>query len=246
MGELDPDNVNYGAALGAARRAKVRLSGLESAPPYVESIKEKVTDEEILAVVQSELVLAYRDNNENEAALSAARELKMQHATDSSWIRWADRAIFDLENLRPGMEAPAFSLVDSDGQAVSLESFDGRYVVLEFYAPGAEFANQLSARNAFYRADKESTSFDILSVSLQPDSLLNEAFFDGRDLPGRHVFLEDGPDAKIVKDYNVYRLPTRYLIDPEGKFVAKYVLGNALNAFQDALVLSQQSQEEGN
>ncbi len=243
--EIDPNNVNFGNVVGAARRAKVRLDGAESGPAYVEELKNKVTDEDILATVQSELVLAYRDNNENDAALAAARELKMQHATDSSWIRWADRAIFDLENLRPGMDAPAFSLVDSEGTAVSLDSFTGRYVILEFYIPGAEFEEQLAARNAFYRADEDEPTFDILSISLQPDSVLNEAFFEGRDLPGRHVFLEEGPNEQIIKDYNVFLLPTRYLIDPEGKFVGKYVLKNTLNAFEDALVLSQANESGG-
>lgn len=235
---LEPDNVNYGAVVGAARRAQVRLSGLESGPALVEELKAKVTDQETLALIQSELVLAYRDSGEGDQALAEARKLKMENATDSSWIRWADRAIFDLENLRPGMQAPVFSLTDKDGNEVSTASFAGKYLVLEFYAPGQEFASQLTARNAFYRAENDTPIFSLLSISLQPDRDLNDAFFDGRDIPGQHVFLEDGPTAQIVKDYNVYVLPTRFLIDSEGNIVGKYVLGNGLNAFQDALTMT--------
>ncbi len=235
---LDPENVNFANVVAAARRAQVRLQGTEEGASLVEELKAKVTDEDVLAAIQTELVLAYRDNNQNEEALQAARDLKMQYATDSSWIRWADRAIFDLENLRPGMSAPEFNLVDVEGRAVTMGDFAGKYLVLEFYAPGPEFAAQLTPRNAFYRADEE-PPFEILSISLQPDPELNEAFFDGRDIPGRHVFMEEGVTAPVVKAYNVYLLPTRFLIDPEGKLVGKYVLNNALTIFQDALVLSQ-------
>ncbi|MEM8486499.1 MAG: TlpA disulfide reductase family protein [Bacteroidota bacterium] len=239
---VEADNVNYANIAGAARRAQIRMSGTADGATLLEEMKAKVTDEEILAAVQSELVIAYRDNNEDEKALLAARELKMQYATDSSWIRWADRAIFDLENLRPGMEAPAFSLVDSEGKAVNVEAFAGKHVILEFYIPGAEFEADLNARSAYYRAEGNDDGFEILSISLEADSLLNEAFAEGRDLPGRHVYLEDGPTASIIKAYNVYRLPTRYLIDPEGKIAGKYVLQNGVNAYQDALVLSNTSE----
>lgn len=242
---LSPDNVNYGNVVGAARRSQVRIAGAEEGPVLLKLLKEKVTDEDIKAVVQSELVLAYRDNENDEEALAAARELKMQYATDSSWIRWADRAIFDLEKLRPGMDAPAFSLTDKEGQSVSLESFAGKYVVLEFYAPSPEFVPDMIPRNAFYRAEGASNQFEILSISLQSDAELNEAFFDGRDFPGRHVFLENGASAKVVKDYNIYLLPTRFLVDPAGKLVGKYVLANGINAFQEALALSSAQSTDG-
>ncbi len=235
---LDPENVNYGLVVGAARRSKVRLAGLESGPAFVEALKAKVTDEDILAVIQSELVLAYRDNDLDNEALTAARELKMQYATDSSWIRWADRAIYDLEYLRPGMEAPGFNLTDKSGKEVSPTTLAGKPFVLEFYLPGGEFEIQLPARNAFYRSEEGATPFEILSLSLNDDVDMNEAFFDGRDIPGRHVILEDGPNAGVVKKYNVYLLPTRFLIDAEGKIVGKYVLNNWMGAFQDALELT--------
>ena len=232
---LETDNVNFGSIVGAARRAQVRLSGPEDAVQLVEELKSKSTEPLALAVLQSELVLAYRDAEKNDMALDAARQLKLEYATDSTWIRWADRAIYDLENLMPGMQAPAFSLVDTEGASVNLDRFKGKYLVLEFYAPGQDFERQLNARNAFYRADSEEKQFEILSVSVQPDTLMNEAFFDGRDLPGTHVFLSEGPLSPLLDRYNVYLIPTRFVIDPEGKIAGKYVLENGTNAFQDAL-----------
>ena len=236
--QLEPDNVNIGAVAGAARRAQMRRAGWEAAVALLEELQAKATDPAARAALQSELVLAYRDAGQTDRALDAARRLKMEYAVDSTWIRWADRAIYDLEHLMPGMDAPPFQLTDTEGRPVNLDRFKGTYTVLEFYLPGPDFERQLNARNAFYRADKDASRFEILSVSLQPDTLLNQAFFEGRDLPGVHVFLPEGPLAPIVRDYNVYLLPTRFLIDPEGKIAGKYVLENGTNAYQDALTLA--------
>ena len=229
---MNPNASSFPSVLGTARRAQIQLGGMESSITLLSELKSAVTDPDNLAALQSELVLAYRDNNQLEQALDAARELKMEYATDSTWIQWADNAIYDLENLATGMPAPAFDARDTEGNALNLDSFKGRYVVFEFYAPGRQFEQELFLRNEAYRAGGDTPAFDILSFSLQADTLLNEAFLEGRDIPGRHVFLPDGGDAKILDAYNVHVLPTRFLIDPESKIVGKYVMNNGILAFQ--------------
>ena len=235
---VDKDSDIFGPLIGFARRAKMRTSGPEEAVSLMNELKEGVTNSDNLVILQSELVLALRDAGKFDEALDEARALKMEYATDTTWIEWADNAIYDLEYLGPGMPAPEFDAIDVDGAQINLDVFKGKPLVLEFYAPGSRFEEDLFLRNQLYRASGDSPSFEILSFSLQPDSLLNEAFFDGRDIPGRHVFLPDGGDAKILDAYNVIVLPTRFLIDPDSKIVGKYVLGNGMRALQEAQTLS--------
>lgn len=239
--EVDKDNEIFGALIGTSRRAELRANGPEAAVALMSELKEGVTNANNLVILQSELVLAFRDAGKHSDALDAARVLKMEYATDTTWIEWADNAIYDLEYLGPGMSAPGFDAIDVNGTAVNLDNFKGKPLVLEFYAPGSRFEEDLFLRNELYRASGDIPSFEILSFSLQPDSLLNEAFFDGRDIPGRHVFLPNGGDAKILDDYNVIVLPTRFLIDPESNIVGKYVLGNGMRAFQEAQSLTMNS-----
>lgn len=235
---VDKDNDIFGALIGSARRAEVRVSGVEGAIALMNEFKAGMTNPDNLVILQSELVLALRDAGQLDESLNAARSLKMEYATDTSWIEWADNAIYDLEYLGPGKPAPEFDAIDINGASVDLSTFKGKHFILEFYAPGDRFQQDLFFRNQSYRASGSTPSFEILSISLQPDSLLNSAFFDGRDLPGRHVFLPDGGDAKILDAYNVIVLPTRFLIDPESNIVGKYVLGNGMLAFQEAQSLS--------
>ena len=235
---VDRNSDIFGVIIGSARRAEVRNAGAEKAVDLVRLFKEGMTDPENLVVLQSELVLALRDAGQPDEALDAARMLKLEYATDTTWIEWADNAIYDLEYLGTGKPAPAFEATDINGDLVDLSAFTGKHLVLEFYAPGDRFEEDLFIRNQSYRASGDIPSFEILSFSLQPDSLLNNAFFEGRDLPGRHVFLPDGGDAEILDAYNVIVLPTRFLIDPESNIVGKYVLGNGAAAFQEAQSLS--------
>ena len=239
--QVDKNNDIFGALIGTSRRAEVRVNGPEAAITLMNELKEGVTNPANLVILQSELVLALRDAGKQTEALDAARTLKMEYAIDTTWIEWADNAIYDLEYLGEGMPAPRFEAVDVNGTTINLDNFKGKPLVLEFYAPGTRFEEELFLRNDLYRSSGDTPTFEILSFSLQPDSLLNEAFFDGRDIPGRHVFLPDGGDAKILDDYNVIVLPTRFLIDPESNIVGKYVLGNGMRAFQEAQAFSMTS-----
>ena len=233
---LDKNSQNFAAVIGVARRAQVRVAGAASGVALMEAYQADVTSPENLVVLQSEYVLALRDNGQTEDALDAARKLKMEYAIDSTWIQWADRAIYDLEKLAPGLPAPSFEAIDVDGVPINLDTFKGNHLLIEFYAPGRDFERDLVTRNAAYRTG--GNTFEILSFSLQADSLLNAAFFDGRDMPGRHVFLPEGGNAPILDDYNVHLVPTRFLLDPNGLIVGKYVLGNGIAAYEAARVLS--------
>ncbi|MEZ4700417.1 MAG: TlpA disulfide reductase family protein [Rhodothermales bacterium] len=235
---IDQENPNFQAVVESARRAEMQMNGSEAAVTLMKSFLDRVTEPGPRVAVMTELVIAYRDNLQVDDAVALAEQVKTEFQ-DSTVGAWADRALYDLQKLMPGMPAPDFRAVTITGDTVSLASFRGRPLLIEFYAPGQAFARELGARNAFYRADVEGADrFEILSFSLQPDQDLNAAFFEDRDIPGVHVFLTDGGAAPVVAAYNINLLPTRFLIDAEGKIVGKYVRDNAVQAFQDALSVS--------
>jgi hypothetical protein len=120
------------------------------------------------------------------------------------------------------------------GDSLSLDSLRGHPVVIEFYQPGEDlFIQQIPTRNALYEATR-TDSVAFVSVSLEPDTVLNQAFFDGRRLPGRHVIAPGGPDGDLAQRYNIAVSPTRILVDSEGKLVDKYV-GTAFLRLQSDL-----------
>ena len=103
--------------------------------------------------------------------------------------------------LQPGSPAPAFTLPDAGGNPVSLESFQGRNVIVYFYpkaaTPGCtteacDFRDNLSSLAA--------AGVKVLGIS--PDAPAKLAKFRDRD---RLTFpLLSDPDHKVEKAYGAY------------------------------------------
>ncbi|QXD15286.1 TlpA family protein disulfide reductase [Rhodocaloribacter litoris] len=228
--QLPPDHPNLVEVMRAARRAQARLRGQEAALALLREFQARTPSNETWAGLQSEVVLAYIDSLQQDEALAAAQELA-RRAPDGRWVRWSDRAVYELENLMPGMPAPGFVVTTLDGRTVRLDSLRGRVVVLEFYAPRNEiFLREVGLRNRLYRA-LDAFPVTVVAVSLDPDTLITEAFLEGRDIPGLHVVAPGGLDGPLAGLYNVNLLPTRYLIGPDGTIVSKYV-GSAMVPLQ--------------
>jgi len=235
--ELSPTNPRYAEALRVARRAQAELNGQESALNLLEQAltrsEEADAPPETRAMLMAEVVRAHLDSLERDAALSAARSLRGTYP-DSDWAEWATRAEYEAQNLLPGNTAPNIDLTTIDGDSLSLESLRGRPVLLEFYRPESRlYREQIPTRNAIYEGT-EAQDLQIISISLQPDSVLNDAFREGRTLPGHHVIAPEGTDSPLLETYNIASLPTRVLIDAEGRIVDKY-LGTAIVALQEDL-----------
>lgn len=140
----------------------------------------------------------------------------------------------ELEVIRKtslGVIAPDFRQLDTAGVEKALSDFRGQYVLLDFWASWcgpcrAENPHIVAAYNEF--KDK---GFTVLGVSLD-----NE---DGREAWLKAI-LDDGlqqwPHLSDLKGwendasqlYGVKGIPANFLIDPEGKIVAKNLRGKAL------------------
>lgn len=127
-----------------------------------------------------------------------------------------------------GSEAPAFTLTDVSGKAVSLASFRGRYVLVDFWASWcgpcrAENPNVVKA----YRKYRDK-NFTVLGVSLDNSkkSWINAIRQDG--LSWTQVSDLQGWNNSVAKLYHVNSIPSNFLIDPSGKIIAKNLRGSAL------------------
>ncbi|WP_343669649.1 TlpA disulfide reductase family protein [Chitinophaga sp.] len=136
-----------------------------------------------------------------------------------------------LESARKtaiGQPAMEFSLPDADGKQVSLASYKGKYVLVDFWASWcgpcrAENPNVVKAYSKY--KDK---GFDILGVSLDDKKEKWLAAVQADNLPWTHVSDLKGWKNAVAEQYGIRAIPQNLLLDPKGVIIAKNLRGDAL------------------
>ncbi len=129
-----------------------------------------------------------------------------------------------------GAAAPDFTQGDMQGQSVSLSSYKGKYVLVDFWASWcepcrAENPNVLKA----YQKYKDN-GFDVLSVSLDDKQERWAEAVKQDGLPWKQVSDLKGWNNDAARLYAIRAVPTNFLIDPSGKIIAMNLRGEALEA----------------
>jgi len=137
-----------------------------------------------------------------------------------------------LRNTSIGVMAPDFTQNDVNGVPVKLSSFRGKYVLLDFWASWCgpcrqENPNVVKAYNKY-----KGKNFTIVSVSLdradgRADWL---AAIKNDGLTWTHVSDLKFWNNQVAGLYSVSSIPANFLIDPNGKIVARDLRGDDLDA----------------
>lgn len=231
--EITADNESVVEVARAARRAVARQEGGAAALEMLASLSEAVPEDK-KAGIMAEMAIAYADSNRSTEAVEMASEIRRSYP-DSPWAEWAVRATYDLENLQPGMEAPAFDVIDREGEQLTSSNLMDTFIILEFFDPLEPIYQREFAKRNYLADALPDRLFRYVSVSVESDEAINEALFEEQDLPGYFVWSGDGMASQIVRDFNVHVIPTRFLIDPDGRIVAKYT-GPALDDLETDLI----------
>ena len=217
-------NGHFGTAARAARQAEARQNGHSAALTLLDELTEKAETITHQAEIASERVIAHQDSMEFVEALAVTQTMQVTFA-DTPWAVWAEQAAYEIQYLRPGMKAPEFAVQDIQGDSLKLQDMKGKYVILEFYRPEDDvYRRELPGRNDILETFG-TNQVEIISISMQPDTLLNTGFFEEHIVPGRHVY----GAQEVAERYNARGPTVRYLINPEGILIDKYVGGTMAN-----------------
>jgi len=121
----------------------------------------------------------------------------------------------------PAKAAPNFTLTDvNTGKQVSLSDFKGKVVVIDFWATWCiPCRKALKFYEKLYR-EKRDEGLVIIAISIdrREKKLRNYV----RKHPVSFQVLHD-PDKTAMKKFKVFKVPTTYIVDRDGKIQSKYV-----------------------
>jgi peroxiredoxin len=128
-----------------------------------------------------------------------------------------------------GRTAPEFSMADTTGKSVTLSSLRGKYVLVDFWASWCgpcrkENPNVVAAYQKYH--DK---GFEILGVSLDDKKRLWEKAINADGLTWYHVSDLKGWKNEAAGLYSIKAVPTSFLLDKDGRIIAKNLRGEALH-----------------
>ncbi|PWJ56958.1 peroxiredoxin [Dyadobacter jejuensis] len=129
-----------------------------------------------------------------------------------------------------GELAPDFTLPNPEGEEISLSSLRGQYVLIDFWASWCgpcrqENPNVVRMYNKF-----KSKGFDIYGVSLDKEAGAWKNAIKKDGLTWKHGSDLKFWNSEVAQTYGVRAIPATFLLDKEGKIIAKNLRGTALEA----------------
>lgn len=136
-----------------------------------------------------------------------------------------------LENAKVGSvgsEAMDFTQNDVNGKPVTLSSFKGKYVLVDFWASWCGPCRQENPNVVNTYNDFKAKNFTVLGVSLDKakDPWVKAIKDDG--LTWTHVSDLKFWNNEVAQKYKVQSIPQNFLVGPDGKIVAVNLRGAAL------------------
>ena len=244
--ELNGDLAQYAnawnpvaAEMGRAQAAMIRLQGQPASDSLQQAYRASVRRAQeaneayiaahldrpasVFVLTQSGAATAerYFDSLRPEARNSLLRPLAEHMELQLEGLRVRREA---AQRIKPGAEAPDFTLPDTEGNDFRLSSLRGKYVVLDFWGSWCVWCikgfPELKACYERYKGNLEVVGIDC------SDS--REKWLEAvakHELPWINVLdtRERRPAELIDNVYGIGAYPTKILIDPEGRIVEVFV-----------------------
>jgi peroxiredoxin len=167
----------------------------------IDSMDTKYSRAEYMTVVN-------RDYNEIQRTLSLKNKLDSQQIQEISY---------------PDIELP-----DRNGKKIKLSSLQGKTILLTFWSSeieGSQFDNK-SLMDIYEKYHSKNLEIYQVSFDTERDFWLRS--LDIQKLPWINVCDFKGTNSIPFRLYNISKLPSNFIIDKEGQFVARDIFGESL------------------
>jgi peroxiredoxin len=117
---------------------------------------------------------------------------------------------------------------DTSGKEVTLAAYKGKYVLVDFWASWCRPCRQENPNVVKAFEKYKDRNFTVLGVSLDQDTASWKIAIKQDSLTWQHVSDLKGWANEVALQFEIYNIPQNFLLDPEGKIIAKNIRGAAL------------------
>jgi thiol-disulfide isomerase/thioredoxin/ribosomal protein L17 len=146
----------------------------------------------------------------------------------------AKGSLFELRHLQVGMKAPPAESKNLKDEKVSLADYQGKVVVLDIWATWCGPCKAMIPHEREMVEKFKDKPFALISVSADDQKKELEEFLAHESMPWTHWW--EGPEASLLKTWNIHFFPTIYVIDAKGVIRHKNIRGADLETAVERLV----------
>lgn len=221
-----------------ATDAAARTYGLNGALHYIDSLKQNAKEPRYKMILSKNSIKLLYDSSRVKQARTGLTKFKKNYDSEFKDAKeWVKGFQYNLDHLAPGMTMPAFKIVTTSGDTISNKTLKGKPYLLEITGLANKlYQSQFPRMQAIYLIYKR-FGLQYVTVPIDQSQVTINAFFKQRG--------KDWPVAKagaykksnMLKRFNVQYIPTRFLVNSDGKIIRKYV-GTDINRFISDLKLA--------
>jgi peroxiredoxin len=209
-------------------------------PPLEEFIRDGDDADERVGYAHFYLAEAYKSLDRYDDAQKEYRTFidKYSHL-NPKLVATATAALNDLPSMRRlsvGNDPIPFSVKDLEGKTLSLASYKGKVVLLDFWATWCqpckvEMPNVLRIHEKFNKK-----GFEIIGISLDSDRAALDRYIKSYNVTWPQYFDGKGWQNGVAEMYKVRSIPATYLIDKQGKIRYRSLRGDELERAVERLL----------
>ena len=198
---------------------------------------EKTDDVAQILLMKAMLYVQVMDNADKGVEL--VKQLKQDYP-ETAPGKQADTILASIEKqaaakkiqaaLAVGTVFPDFNEKDLAGKPLSVANYKGKVVLVDFWATWCgpcvgELPNVLKTYEKYH-----AKGFEIIGISLDDSKDALDKFIKDKGVSWVQFFDGKGWSNKLAAQYGVNSIPATYLLDGQGKILAKNLRGEALEA----------------
>ncbi len=138
----------------------------------------------------------------------------------------------DSQRMISGTTVPPFSLININGDSISLSDFTNEYKLIIFWASWCMYCEQLLPDIYQWYLNRD-LDIEVITISVDSNQNTWKSFVQDRGYDWINCNEPNKWDGKVATAYNIYATPTMFLIDKENQIISKPL---TFNEFLDAII----------